>query len=117
MKYILFYILFVFEKLVNLLSVQLFPDFPVTIFQFICSIVIIIFIFKFIFGGTREFDTFLNLSIRDTSRTISHLSRKEQIVARTSKEAVPVWLNKEIKSNPATPEEKAEIDSMLAEFK
>lgn len=127
MQAILSYVIFVINSLVDLLSIQIFPDFPVTIFQFLCSIVIIVYLFRFIFGGTREIDSFTNLSIRDVSRSMNNNDRKEQVVNFNSysKSSVNINSNKpswfdyynDLEAVPLSPSERLEMESMLREFK
>lgn len=135
MQAILSYIITVINGIVDLLSVQLFDDFPLTVFQFMCSIVVIMYLFKFIFGGTKEFDNFANLSIRDVSRSMNNSTRKTQIVSFSNSkkdvskntittnnkvvEPVPSWFDNynDIEVVRASKEDIAELGRMLREFR
>ena len=114
MQAILNYIISVINSLVDILSIQLFPDFPVTVFQFLCYVVEITYIFKIIFGGTREFDSFANISIKDVSRSMNNNDRKIQVV--NNKKNVSTWVYKEIKPQPLSDSEKNEMISIIHEF-
>lgn len=69
----------IFGKIYSILDVQLFPDFPVTYIQLILIIFVIGFIFKFLFGGMKEFNGVENLLNANMYSKIPNIVRKEHL--------------------------------------
>lgn len=77
---ILSYFQLVIAKIVEILNITPFQDFPVSIFQLLCCGIFLKYVFQFIFGGFKEFDSSLNYTnSRIVSRAISNYSRKKQV--------------------------------------
>ena len=77
------FFLSIFNNIVNIMNIRLFPDFPITFLQLILCSIAIKYVFKFIFGGFKEIDTSANISLNRTAKgiyNISNNSRKEQII-------------------------------------
>lgn len=119
MQQVLSYILFVFNKIVDLLSVKPFPDMPITIFQFMATILVLKYLFRFIFGGTREIELFANTSIRDYSRKMNSANRKQQLIEIDSSNDKKKKMSafKEPNMRKATAKEIAEMEELLAEYR
>lgn len=120
MNQVLSYILFVFDKIVSLLSVKPFPDMPITIFQFIATILVLKYLFRFIFGGTRELELFANTSIRDYTRKISNNNRKKQLIDNqniNNSKLGPNWLYDEPVVPKMSEKDRAEMEGLLSEFR
>lgn len=87
MKAIVNYLIIVFTKIVDILNIQIFSDFPITYLQLImCSFVIGI-VFKFLFMQQSEIETQTNWMNRTAIYdTISNLSRKKQVTRAKNQE-------------------------------
>lgn len=79
MKSIILFFGDIFGKIYSILDVQLFPDFPVTYMQLILIIFVIGFIFRFLFGGMKEFNGIENLLNANMYSNIPNIVRKENL--------------------------------------
>lgn len=75
----------IFGKIYSVLDVQLFPDFPVTYIQLILIIFVIGFIFKFLFGGMKEFNGVENIVNANLYTRMSNVTRMRQLENMTLK--------------------------------
>lgn len=71
------------RQIVNILNTKFFDDFNITYLQLILSSVVLVFIFKLVFGGYKEIESQSNIIggtlIKNVSKKISNSSRKKQI--------------------------------------
>lgn len=79
MKDLISYFGVIFSKIYEILDVQFFSDFPITYIELIMGVVVISFIFKFIFGGIKEFNGFENQISGNYYTRINNFAREFQI--------------------------------------
>lgn len=76
----------VFDYLVLILNFQPFPDFPLTFIQLMCCTILIKYIFKFIYGGFKEFEFEKhNIDSYLSTSSMNNTARKEQLIVSNEK--------------------------------
>jgi len=101
------YITFVFDYIVDILSVKPFPDFDISIIQLILTCFVLKYIFKLFFGGMKEFDISTNwMNSAIVNQQINNHKRKQALSEKENKDS----------SNKITNKEKREIKKALKKF-
>ncbi len=116
MSDIISFIGMIFTQIYNVLNVQFFEDFPVTYIQLIMATFVIGFMFKFIFGGMKEFNGFedsLSGSYYIRLNNYARMSKLNKVQVSSEHD----WLDKEVHGTLATPAEQAEMYELLREYK
>lgn len=115
MKAIINYLQFVFYKIVDLLSVRPFNDFPVSILQLILVGIILKYVFRFVFGGFKETEVQMNyFNNKAVSRSINNIKREKQL-AYDQKETNLV--SSSLKQRHLSKKERKELDNMLEDIR
>lgn len=113
------YISFIFDYIVDILSVKPFPDFNISIIQLILTCFVLKYIFQLFFGGMKEFDistnwmnsAIVNLEINNHNRKRSLIQKEEE-----KKANMPEWIYKKPKAKKASKRQIAKLKAELAEF-
>lgn len=83
MYHLIDFVMSIFNKLVLIMNMKVFPDADITYLQLILGCIAIKYVIKFLFGGFKEVDTssnFLTPKIAANIKGISNSKRKQQIV-------------------------------------
>lgn len=107
MSAIINYIGIIFTQIYNVLNVQFFEDFPVTYIQLIMATFVIGFMFKFIFGGMKEFNGFEDSISGSYYIRLSNYARMRNLNKANTTDFD--WLHKDIHGTKSTAEEQAEL--------
>lgn len=82
------YITFIFDYIVDILSVKPFPDFDISIIQLILTCFVLKYIFQLFFGGMKEFDISTNwMNSAIVNQQINNHNRKKALSEKEKKES------------------------------
>lgn len=87
MKYLIDYVTFVITRIVQILNIRIFSDFSLTYFELIMTAFILKFIFRFIFGGMKEFEMQTNWIGSALTSKMSNEVRKKQLLLKNERKS------------------------------
>lgn len=74
------FVIFVFNKLVDILNTKFFDDINITFLQVILGCIALKYVIKFLFGGFKEIDTSSNFFVPHIANNMGHSNRKSQVI-------------------------------------